>query len=135
MKNLTILFLLAIGTFMSSCTNAQNDNSGEVAGQEIIKSVNVVEFKKLINEKAGVLVDVRTPGENAAGNIPGSKLMNINDSNFAKNIESLDKNVPVLVYCRSGARSMSAARILKSKGFTSVYNLNGGFKAWSASQR
>lgn len=133
MKNLTILFLMAVGTFMSSCTNAQTDNNSADASKQVIKNVNVAEFEKLISENAGVLVDVRTPGEHAAGNIPNSKLMNISDANFTKNIESLDKNTPVLVYCRSGARSMKAARVLESKGFTSVYNLNGGFISWSKS--
>lgn len=133
MKNLSILFLMVVGTFMSSCTNAQTENSATNTTEQVIKNVNVAEFEKLISENAGILVDVRTPGENAAGNIPNSQLMNINDANFAKNVATLDKNKPVLIYCRSGARSSKAAKFLESEGFTSVYNLNGGFMAWDRS--
>ena len=133
MNNFTIIFLMTLGTFMSSCTNTQTENNTEITTATVIHSVNVAEFEKLINEKSGILLDVRTPGENAAGKIQGSQLMNVSDSNFAKNIDSLDKNTPVLVYCKSGRRSMSAAKILKSNGFTTVYNLNGGYNAWRAS--
>jgi rhodanese-related sulfurtransferase len=34
------------------------------------------------------------------------------------------------VYCRSGGRSASAADVLKEKGFTKVYNLDGGITSW-----
>lgn len=133
MKNITIIFAILIGTFMSSCSNAQTVNADTQTTENTatIQSVGVEEFEKLIKAGNGLLLDVRTPGENAAGHIEGSKLINISDANFSTNIESLDKNVPVLVYCRSGARSMSAAKIMKSKGFKTIYNLKGGFIAWS----
>ena len=49
-----------------------------------------------------------------------------------KAFEGLDKSKPVLVYCASGGRSAKSAKIYKEAGFTKVYNLLGGFRAWSA---
>jgi rhodanese-related sulfurtransferase len=43
----------------------------------------------------------------------------------------LDKKKPVAVYCRSGMRSANAANILKEMGFKKIYNLDGGYLAWT----
>lgn len=128
MKRITIVMLLAVGTFFSSCSNAQTPEQQKDA---VIETVSATEFAKIIEEGNGTLVDVRTPGEYAAGNIEGSTLIDVKSSSFKSDIDKLDKNEPVYVYCRSGARSMSAARTMESMGFTKVYNLNGGFLAWS----
>jgi predicted sulfurtransferase len=45
-------------------------------------------------------------------------------------IEALDKEKPVMVYCKSGGRSARAASILKDKGFENVYDLDGGIIGW-----
>ena len=141
MNKLVIIFLLSTGIFLSSCneTEATNTTSAssetsktKVVANGEIKSVSVAEFEKLITEKAGLLLDVRTLDENKAGNIAGSKLIDVTSANFKTDIAALDKNVPVLVYCRSGGRSMSAAKILKESGFKKIYNLKGGFNAWSS---
>ena len=44
---------------------------------------------------------------------------------------ALDKTKPLVVYCARGQRSMMAGSTLKAAGFTQLYNLNGGFKAWA----
>jgi rhodanese-related sulfurtransferase len=48
-----------------------------------------------------------------------------------KNIQNLDKNKPVLVYCTVGARSQDIGQRLKDAGFKQVYNLYGGIIHWS----
>jgi rhodanese-related sulfurtransferase len=76
------------------------------------------------------LIDVREPHENADFNIGGILLplgkvqtMQIDD------IEDL-KNEEVICYCRSGQRSMNAAMMLETFGFTNVSNLTGGMLGW-----
>ena len=95
-----------------------------------IKSLMPSEFRKLIAETTIQLVDVRTPEEFDQRKIEGAQLINIYDARFEEIIDSnLDVSIPVGVYCHSGVRSMSAAKMLAKKGFT-VYNLRGGMIFW-----
>ncbi|WP_027067550.1 rhodanese-like domain-containing protein [Maribacter sp. Hel_I_7] len=76
--------------------------------------------------------DVRTASEFNSGHI--KKAINVdvfNAGNFNKYFEKLDKDKPVYVYCRSGARSQKAARKLLKLGFSQVYDLKGGYSAWN----
>jgi rhodanese-related sulfurtransferase len=57
--------------------------------------------------------------------------MNFFDANFNAQLTKLDKNKPVYVYCKSGRRSGKTTKKMKEMGFTTVYNLNGGFGAWA----
>lgn len=123
MKKVIVVCLL-LG--MISC------NSQEKKETSVI-DVNVAEFQQLISKEKVQLVDVRTPEEFKAGHIKNAKLINFFDSDFKEqSTKALDKNKPVYVYCRSGGRSSKSAKIYKEAGFTKVYNLLGGFNAWSA---
>lgn len=76
--------------------------------------------------------DVRTPSEYNSGHI--KKAINVdifNAGNFNSYFEKLDKEKPVYVYCRSGARSQKAARKLLKMGFVQVYDLKGGYNSWN----
>lgn len=74
-----------------------------------------------------LVVDVRTPEEFAQGHVPGAK-------NYP--LQSIDvwwrellKDKPVYLYCHSGNRSRQAAEYLKGRGFTNLYNVQGGVLA------
>lgn len=98
---------------------------------EKIKSLTAADFKEVIRNPEVQLVDVRTPEEYGQGSIDNALLIDICSQNFEKNVEKhLDVSRPVAVFCRSGARSMQAARILEKKGFSAVYNLRGGIMGW-----
>lgn len=86
------------------------------------------EAKKMIKQQNAQLVDVRTPEEFAESGIPGAKNLPLQDIDRTANT-SLDKSLPIVVYCRSGQRSQMALQILMSLGFTNVHNL-GSFMAW-----
>lgn len=86
-----------------------------------------VEARKLVAEGAR-LVDVRTPEEFDAGHIEGA--VNIPLSQVEKRLAEFGpKDKPVVVYCRSGSRSASAARTLKASGYLQVQDL-GGMSRW-----
>ncbi|SPM41875.1 metallo-beta-lactamase [Mycobacterium numidiamassiliense] len=74
------------------------------------------------------LIDVRGPGEVADGGIPGA--IEIPLPTLAGSLSTLDKAVPVVTYCASGARSMVAASVLRASGFNDVSDVLGGFGAW-----
>lgn len=97
-----------------------------------VSDIDVKEFKANFEGKENIqLLDVRTPEEIAEGKIEGAGENNFLGPNFVKDLDKLDKNVPVVVYCRSGGRSAKAAAIMREKGFKEVYNLLGGFNEYS----
>ncbi len=74
-----------------------------------------------------VVVDVRTPEEFAQGHVPGA--VNLPLEAVAQWADTLPKDRPVYLYCRSGNRSQKAAEYLKNKGYTNLYNVEGGVLA------
>lgn len=97
------------------------------------KKVNMIsqkKFKRQMKNDEVVILDVRTPEEFNAGNIPGSILINYKDSSFSQQVNSLDKNKHYLVYCKAGNRSNKAVQYMLSNGFTKVHQLEDGFSKW-----
>lgn len=78
------------------------------------------------------LVDVRTAKEYRRAHLPGA--MNFSYLNFhiGRDVDSLDRNKLVLVYCETCHRSPLAARKMKHMGFRKVLDLRGGYKKWAA---
>ncbi|MBP7892754.1 MAG: rhodanese-like domain-containing protein [Firmicutes bacterium] len=76
------------------------------------------------------VLDVRRPDEFAAGHIEGA--VNIPVHDLAKHIDQLpdDPDTLIVVYCRSGVRSMFATSAVLVLGYNKVYNMPGGFLAW-----
>lgn len=98
--------------------------------ENIFANLDNEEFKaKMVGDF--LLLDVRTRDEYMDGNIEGSILIPVSElEGRLDEIENfIDK--PVLVYCRSGNRSIVAAQILINNGFTEVYNLTNGFSRWT----
>ena len=81
-----------------------------------------VDYKELIKSGAQI-VDVRTKAEYQQGHIKGS--INIPLNNLSNHYASLKKDKPVITCCASGVRSAQGKNILKSNGFTQVYNGGG----------
>ncbi|MEN9711505.1 MAG: hypothetical protein RL441_1497 [Actinomycetota bacterium] len=68
------------------------------------------------NASVDVVVDVRTPGEYAAGHVAGAINIDVESGDFASAIGTLDKSKTYLVYCHSGRRSGIAAEQMRSAG-------------------
>jgi rhodanese-related sulfurtransferase len=87
-----------------------------------------VDYADLVKNGA-IILDVRSKGEFAGGHIKGS--VNISVDTLRNNLSKLkDKNQPIITCCASGMRSASAKSILKSNGYSNVYNGGG----WSSLQ-
>lgn len=79
------------------------------------------------------LIDVRTPQEYEAGHIDDALNFDIKNLQlFEEQIETLNKEEPVYLYCKMGGRSARAAQLLKEKGFTKIYDYAGGYDEWSS---
>jgi hydroxyacylglutathione hydrolase len=77
-------------------------------------------------------IDVRTPHEREQKHIAGTLSIPLN--RLIKNLETLPKDRPLLVYCAGGYRSSIAASLLQSSGFHPVTELAGGIAAWEAAK-
>jgi rhodanese-related sulfurtransferase len=88
--------------------------------------------EQLTTQSDVVLLDVRTDGEYKSGHIEGALNCNVNGADFKKQVEILDKDKTVYLYCGSGVRSARAAKELKGMGFKRIVDLSGGIQAWQA---
>ena len=73
------------------------------------------------------LVDVREPYEHEAGRIAGD--LHVELERLTAEAGSIDRERPVVFYCRTGSRSALAAQAFAAAGFE-AHNLDGGLKAW-----
>ena len=95
--------------------------------QDLIAS----EFQTAMSaESDAQILDVRTIDEFQNGHIEGAINADVNSAAFQQIASDLNKDKTVFVYCLSGARSASAAGMLKEMGFKSIVNLTGGMLAW-----
>jgi len=88
--------------------------------------------KQFLSEKNAVIIDVRTPEEFDISRIPNSINIDFyNPQNFMQEIEKLDKDISLYVYCRTGVRSSNSCQLMIELGFKNVYNLLGGIVEWN----
>ena len=95
---------------------------------------DVVKAETLHSEmRAGnppLIVDVRSPGEYAAGHVPGALNIPYDQMAVRANEIAAHKDEDVVLYCRSGRRSGIAAKVLAEQGFTKLGLLEGDMPGW-----
>jgi adenylyltransferase/sulfurtransferase len=75
-----------------------------------------------------MLIDVREKEEYALSRLPGATLVPFSD--LPRHCDKIQKDTEIVVYCRTGIRSLRALRMLRENGFKKVLNLKGGITAW-----
>lgn len=123
---------MALSLTVVSCGT---ESSGETQSMEEVMNkqqrVSKETFKSFLAENKEVqLIDVRTPDEFHAGTIDGAKNMDFYGPDFHAQLESLDKEKPVMIFCKSGGRSGQTLDMMKEMGFTTVLELEGGYSNW-----
>lgn len=95
-----------------------------------VKEITVQELKKMRDEGTPhQLIDVREEHEADIATIQGL-LMPMGD--VMDRVEEIKKDIPVIVHCRSGARSRAIVEALQANfNFQNLYNLKGGILAWA----
>lgn len=78
------------------------------------------------------LLDVRQDFEYAEGHLPGARHIPLPE--LSERLNELERNLPIVTYCRSGKRSLAAANLLSGQGFQDVMSLEGGMLAWQGAQ-
>lgn len=101
------------------------------AQQAGFKNIKPAEFEKMRADKQTVVLDVRTASEFKDGHIPGAINVDVNGPDFAKRMEAMDKSKTYLVHCAAGKRSLTACEQLAKLKFPKLFNLEGGYRAWT----
>jgi adenylyltransferase/sulfurtransferase len=76
-----------------------------------------------------ILLDVREPHEAQISNLPNTTLIPLGQ--LASRLAELDSANEMVIFCKSGTRSVRALELLLSAGFRKVKNLKGGINAWA----
>ncbi len=94
-----------------------------------MKNINAAALAQLLKEHADIqLIDVREDYEHHEFNV-GGLLLPL--GSITQNISLIEKEKPVIVYCRRGVRSQIAIQRLEQKyPFTNLLNLEGGMESW-----
>ncbi|BAZ97789.1 sulfurtransferase [Dehalococcoides mccartyi] len=131
-RNLIAVLALLL-TFCGVFTGCDTGSAVDDANLPAVQNISVAEAKALIDRNAVsvdfIILDVRTPSEYAQGHIPGALNLDYYAS-FEASLSAFDKTKTYLVYCRTGNRSASAARLMLDNGFAAIYNMQGGINAW-----
>ncbi len=127
------LSLFVLGTLLlSGCAAASSSSStpSDTSTQSTSVRITAEQAKAMMNEQGEyTLLDVRTQQEYDEEHIEGAML--IPNAELAQRAEAElpNKDMLIIVYCRSGGRSAMAAQTLLGLGYTNVYDI-GGITSW-----
>lgn len=120
--NSTLKYILVVAfSTIFSCSLINNESINHMNSDELIDFIE-------LND--AILVDVRTEDEYNSGYIENSLNIDYFSNDFSVNADKLDKNTPIILYCRSGNRSSMSANKISKLGFKEIYNLEGGILEW-----
>lgn len=136
MKILNPKFLVVfISLIMAACSNSEIDLTGDLGQVVPVQGVGTYtdiipqELKAMMEGEDLFIVNVHVP---YAGEIPATDAhIPFDDIEGYLSEFPTAKDAKIVVYCRSGSMSAISARDLVEVGYSNVYNLDGGFRAWS----
>jgi len=125
-----IIIFMAVSLIVLGCTaKIENSNKGEIKLQKTsYKNMTVNELNQQLENKDFVLIDTHIPEQK---HINGTDAF-IPYDDIENQLDKLpkDKNVKIVLYCRTGRMSQIAAEKLAERGYTNVYNVVGGIAEW-----
>jgi rhodanese-related sulfurtransferase len=94
-----------------------------------VKDVGPGEATRLLNHDNAIMVDMRSDKDFRDGHIVNALHVPADNSDMPARLDKY-RDRPVIVYCRSGQRSLPVCSKLRKQGFERVYNLKGGVLGW-----
>ena len=132
---LSVIALVALALLVVACGSAAEPGDAAAPEEGFAKNadgyadITVEQLAEMMPDKDLTLVNVHIPYE---GEIPETDLF-ISFDEVAQNVDQLpDKDAPIVLYCRSGSMSTTAAKALVDLGYTNILEVDGGFNAWKA---
>ncbi|MFA5556564.1 MAG: rhodanese-like domain-containing protein [Flavobacteriaceae bacterium] len=119
MKKLFLILFTSL--FLMSCKGQETEH---------FKILDSAQYEQVTSGNKVTVIDVRTPQEYQDGHIKNAQNINVQSADFKAKMENFDKDKPIYIYCRSGARSAKAGKILEDMGFKEIYDLKGGILSW-----
>ncbi len=98
--------------------------------QAAVELVTAKDASTLYAEKKAIIVDVREDDEWNDEHIAGALHIPLKQLNDRVSELQTYKDTTIITQCKSGGRSAKALELLKAAGFTKVYSMDGGIKAW-----
>lgn len=123
---LKVLSLVILFFGLTSCLKNQADG---------VQVLDVAKYEKNMAQPDVQLVDVRTPEEFSEGHLENAINIDVTADDFDAKVANLDKEKPVMVYCKSGGRSAKASARLKELGFKTITDLEGGITNWKSENK
>jgi rhodanese-related sulfurtransferase len=119
-----LALILALSVLVTACSSSTDTQS--------IQLVSPADAAQVIaDDPAGlVILDIRTLDEFDEARLADAIMVDFYAADFADQLDALDKNVPYVMYCRTGNRSSDAVKTMKDLGFVEVYEIDGGIVNW-----
>jgi phage shock protein E len=133
------LLLISIVFTFAGCDASSNTQPADKIESEIKVETENPEIvtndahEKIAKDENLVLIDVRTPEEHIANHISDDILIPLDTLDDILNNSAINLNDEIIVYCRSGRRSLEAQGILESLGYKNVKSMAGGINNWISS--
>jgi phage shock protein E len=123
MRRLLVL-VLALSVLVAACSSDTTTQSIELVAPADAAQV-------IADAPEGLVVlDIRTPDEFNAARLADAMMVDFYADDFAAQLDTLDKDVPYVIYCNSGNRSSEAVKTMEDLGFVEVYEIDGGIANW-----
>ncbi|MFC1957239.1 rhodanese-like domain-containing protein [Chloroflexota bacterium] len=141
--NLKKLMLVALsvsllsGVFLTGgCVGSETSSPSLATPPQLIENITPQDAFTMIGENEGnpdfVILDVRTAEEFADGHLENAVNIDYYSPGIRNELDTLDKNKNYLVYCRSGSRSLNAAKIMEELKFSNINNILDGIIRWGS---
>lgn len=128
-KNTIIVLFCVLGTLtLAGCVQQEADNNTSQTEKCEYSDVSAAEAFNLIETGDIFILDVRTQPEYDNGHLENSYLIPVSELEYR--LDEVPSDTAILVYCRSGRRSVTASNILLDAGYCDVYNMEAGFNEW-----
>lgn len=106
-----------------------NDQPGVIKQVSVEEAANMMELDKV------QVIDVRSELQFTDKHLKNAVNIEVENDDLNSYLDKLDKNEPLLIYCNKGGQSARCAQILQDKGFTLIYDMQGGISKWEGSGR
>ncbi len=127
---LPFVIIILFSLNMAQCQPKDYDEMLESLYSHTVPLIRIHELEAIFQKDSSiVLLDIRSREEFAVSHLPGAQLIDY-DHFKKKNVENIDKEKPVIVYCSVGYRSEKVGEKLLRMGFKNVKNLYGGIFEW-----